>query len=174
MYQDDLEDYTFFMESNRRSKVIASRFGILLPVIQQTFIVPKSHLLEFLHTLTGMLRAKQLAPSLFDIVPIPADDILMSASRGLDGFAVSVAFEDLNRRTILELHRQLQAASAACAELGGRVHLVKNVYATPEQLYAMYTDAMERFLRLKAQLDPEGILHNSFFERIFAHAKLFL
>ncbi len=170
-YQDDLEDYTFFMDNNRRSKEIASRFGILLPVIQQTFIIPKSHLLAFCHTFTGMLRSKKLAPNFFDIVPIPADDFLMSASRGLEGFAVSVAFEDLDRRTILELHRQLQAASAACAKLGGRVHLVKNVYATPEQLYGMYTDAMERFLRLKAQLDPAGILHNSFFERIFEYAE---
>ncbi len=90
--------------------------------------------------------------------------------RGRDGSA----WPRVVRRTILELHRQLQAASAACAKLGGRVHLVKNVYATPEQLYAMYTDAMERFLRLKAQLDPEGILHNSFFDRIFGYAKPFL
>jgi len=170
-YQDDLEDYTFFMESNRKSKEIASRFGILLPVIQQTFIIPKSHLLAFLQILTGILHAKKLVPSLFDIVPIPADDILMSASSGLDGFAVSVAFEDLNRRTILVLHRQLQAASTACAKLGGRVHLVKNVFATPEQLYSMYTQAMERFLRIKAHLDPDGILHNSFFERIFECAR---
>jgi decaprenylphospho-beta-D-ribofuranose 2-oxidase len=173
-YLDELEGYTFFMEGNRRSKEIASRFGIQLPVIQQTFIIPESQLLAFLHTLAAMLRKKQLTPSLFDIVPIPADEILMSASRGINGFAVSVAFEDLNRRTILELHRQLQAASTACAKLGGRVHLVKNVYATPEQLHAMYADAIERFLHLKEQLDPEGILHNSFFERVFEYGGRFL
>ena len=170
-YLDDLESYTFFMEGNRRSKAIARRFGIQLPVIQQTFIIPKLHLLAFLHDLATLLRSKRLNPCLFDIVPIPADDMLMSASRALDGFAVSVAFEDLDTRTILELHRQLQAASALCAEQGGRVHLVKNVYATPEQLYGMYTDDMERFLRLKEQVDPEGFLHNSFFERVFQYGQ---
>jgi len=170
-YLDDLESYTFFMESNRRSKVIARRFGIQLPVIQQTFIVPKLHLLAFLHDLATLLRSKRLNPSLFDIVPIPGDDMLMSASRALDGYAVSVAFEDLDKRTILELHRQLQAASARCAELGGRVHLVKNVYATPEQLYGMYSGDMEHFLRLKEQVDPEGFLHNSFFERVFQYGR---
>jgi decaprenylphospho-beta-D-ribofuranose 2-oxidase len=170
-YLDDLESYTFFMESNRRSKAIARRFGIQLPVIQQTFIVPKLHLLAFLHDLATRLRSKRLNPSLFDIVPIPSDDMLMSASRALDGFAVSVAFEDLDTRTILELHRQLQAASAQCAKLGGRVHLVKNVYATPEHLYEMYTVDMEHFLRLKEQVDPEGLLHNSFFERVFQYGR---
>ncbi len=69
-YLDDLESYTFFMESNRRSKVIARRFGIQLPVIQQTFIIPKAHLLAFLHDLATLLRSKRLNPSLFDIVPI--------------------------------------------------------------------------------------------------------
>ncbi len=51
------------------------------------------------------------------------------------------------------------------------MHLVKNVYATPEQLYGMYSDDMERFLRLKEQVDPEGFLHNSFFERVFQYGQ---
>ncbi len=170
-YLDDFEGYTFFMESNRRSKEIASRFGIQLPTIQQTFIVPESTVLEFLHTLSAILRENRLTPSLFDIVPIPADDFLMSASRTLDGFAVSVAFEDLNKGKILELRRQLQAMSTVCWKLGGRVHLVKNVYATPEQLRTMYADSMETFLHLKEQVDQDRVLQNRFFERIFIEPK---
>jgi hypothetical protein len=30
---------------------------------------------------------------------------------------------------------------------------------------------MERFLRLKEQVDPEGFLHNSFFERVFQYGQ---
>jgi decaprenylphospho-beta-D-ribofuranose 2-oxidase len=168
-YLDKFEGYTFFMESDRISKDIASRFGIQLPTIQQTFIIPEANLPAFLTTLSKMLRKKQLTPNMFDIVPIPSDDFLMSASNGLNGFAVSVAFEDLNMGNIIELLEELHALSTVCSQLGGRVHLVKNVYATPEQLHTMYGQSMETFLRLKKQIDPEGILRNSFFERVFGY-----
>ena len=70
---------------------------------------------------------------------------------------------------IAKLREELEAASAVCAELGGRVHLVKNVCASPEQLHGMYTQAMDAFLDLKKRLDPDGILRNNFFERVFGY-----
>lgn len=167
VYIDDLEGYTFFMDGNRRAKELAARFGRKLPTIQQTFIIPEQHLLDFLNQVSQRLREQHLSPNLFDILYVPEDSFLMSANNGLAGYAVSIAFEDLTAKHIVLLKQELAAISDRCLQLGGRVHLVKNVYATTEQLSTMYHHTRDRFLALKQECDPEGVLKNHFFTRIF-------
>ena len=50
-------------------------------------------------------------------------------------------------------------------DFGGRVHLVKNVFASKQTLAKMYGEGAERFFALKSELDPAGILRNDFLER---------
>jgi FAD/FMN-containing dehydrogenase len=51
--------------------------------------------------------------------------------------------------------------------LGGRVHLVKSVVADPEDLRAMYGEAAAKLKVLKQKYDPNGLLRNDFFDRVF-------
>jgi len=116
--------------------------------------------------LDEVLREQGLTPNLFDVLHVPEDDFLLSSNNGLSGYAVSVAFDDLNRRRIRRLRELLIGASARCEDLGGRVYLVKNVHATSEQLGRMYGHAIPQFLEIKQRLDPHGILRNAFFDRL--------
>ncbi|MBV7326983.1 FAD-binding oxidoreductase [Chloroflexi bacterium TSY] len=167
-FLDDLEGYTFFMEGNRLAKEIAQRFNIILRVIQQTYLVPIDKLHPFLDRVVQILQKHKLRPAMLDIVPIQEDDFLLSASRELPGYAVSLAFEDFRANDLDTVIQQLQEMSAVCQAQGGRVHLVKNVYATPEQIAAMYAESGFRFLKLKQRFDPNNVLRNEFFERVFS------
>lgn len=167
VFIDDLPGYTFFMDGNRVAKGIAEHLGFTMKALQQTFVVPEARVLDFLNAASEVLREDRLNPNLFDILFLPADDILLSPSHDLAGYAVSLAFEDLSGRKVAKLKSALRQLSGLCADLGGRVYLVKNVEATPEQIAAMYGPNLDRFLALKRRLDPEGILRNEFFDRLF-------
>ena len=165
-YIDQLAGYHFFMDGHRKAKEFAELFGFPAPTIQQTFVMPTETVLEFFMHLDGTLREQGLAPNLFDVLYVPADDFLMSSNNGLAGFAVSVAFDDLSKRRIKRLRELLIKLTDRCEALGGRVYLVKNVHATSEQLGRMYGHAIPEFLQMKNRLDPGGILQNGFFNRL--------
>ena len=54
-----------------------------------------------------------------------------------------------------------------CASEGGRVHLVKHVFADPTAMEAMYRRGVEELREQKLRLDPENILTNEFLRRVF-------
>jgi FAD/FMN-containing dehydrogenase len=108
-----------------------------------------------------------LRPAFLDVMYLPADEFLLSASRRLDGFAITVTWADRDGRLWERLSRWMRRLSSVCMRLGGRVHLVKNVEADTGDLRKMYGDAFDRFLALKRRYDPDGVLRNAFFDRIF-------
>jgi decaprenylphospho-beta-D-ribofuranose 2-oxidase len=181
VYHDDLEGYTFFMDGNVRAKRIGQKLRFKMRNIQQTFIVPldpypaanergpEEQLVAWLEHANELLLERKLTPTMNDALFLPPDHpFALSASYGLAGFAVSYAFETSNPRT-------LERARAAFTDLsddlwnqfGGRVHLVKNVCARRETLWAMYGDHAGEFFRLKRELDPDRVLDNDFLERNF-------
>jgi decaprenylphospho-beta-D-ribofuranose 2-oxidase len=181
VYHDDLKGYTFFMDGNVRAKRLGQRLGFKMRCIQQTFILPLDphpaegdrtpamQLVAWLEHAHGLLLERKLTPTMNDVLFLPRDfPFALSASYGLEGFAVSYAFETSNPRT-------LERTRVAFADLsddlwrlfGGRVHLVKNVCARRETLWAMYGDHAREFFRLKRELDPSGVFDNDFLERNF-------
>lgn len=181
VYHDDLEGFTFFMDGNARAKRIGRRLGFAMRNVQQTFIVPldasqaaggrtaEQQLVAWLDHAHDLLLERKLTPTMNDVLYLPRDfSFALSATYDLPGFAVSYAFETSNERT---LERAKQAftdlADHLWQEFGGRVYLVKNVFARKETLWAMYGDHAAEFFRLKEELDPNGILHNDFLERTF-------
>jgi decaprenylphospho-beta-D-ribofuranose 2-oxidase len=181
VYHDDLKGYTFFMDGNVRAKRVGQRLGFRMRSIQQTFVVPldphpavgdrtpERQLVAWLDHAHELLRERKLTPTMNDVLFLPRDfPFALSASYRLAGFAVSYAFETSNERTL----ERVQAAFADLSDhlwdqFGGRVHLVKNVYARRETLWAMYGDHAREFFRLKRELDPDGVLDNDFLERNF-------
>lgn len=172
-FVNDVHDYMFFMEGQVLGKQwLEDPPHRLLPVIQQTFVVHYQKAHDFLDVIPELLAAHDLEPTVFELLFMPRDHILMSASYDTPGFAITIAFQDI------ESERRQHRAIAAMKELsrvlhedfGGRVHFTKNVYAEPDVVRAMYEDQASRFLELKRQLDPEGVLQNRFFERILPSA----
>jgi decaprenylphospho-beta-D-ribofuranose 2-oxidase len=166
-YVNKLPGYAFFVDGNRVSAEVAEKVGFALPTIQQTYVIPEENVLQFLEEAATRLRRSKLSPNLFDILYVQDDDFLMSSNNGLAGFAVSIAFQHLTLRKMSVLDAHLRDLSDVCRQLGGRVYLVKNVHASHTQLEAMYGEHMEAFRALKAKLDPDGILRNEFFDRVF-------
>ena len=175
VFVNDALDFTFFMDANITEKELAERFGFGLPVIQQTFVVPIRRAAAFLDEVPELMAKHEIMPTLIDVLYMPSDLTLMSASHGREGFACTFSFEDIRtdgprERVIAALHR----LSERCGEHGGRVHLTKNVFARPETLAKMYEEQLPRFLALKKRLDPDCVLQNGFFERVFRAPSHFL
>lgn len=186
VFVDELADYTFFMENQFvPAREAALRAGWKLNNVQQTFVLPAARTREdpegvqaatrFLEIIRPTLFEEPFAPSfldpmrpaLIDVLYLPADDFLLSAGNGMDGYAITLSFARRDAEGWETLRARLTELSKRCAELGGRVHLVKNVEADPDDLARMYGDAFEKFLALKHRCDPRGSIRNSFFERIF-------
>lgn len=84
-----------------------------------------------------------------------------------DPYNHSRNFEGVTRRGLERVVRCLHEVNEACIAAGGRLHLVKNVYATKEQLRRMYAHAVDDLARIKATHDPANVLVNDFFARTF-------
>jgi FAD/FMN-containing dehydrogenase len=163
----------------------ATSAGFRLNSVQQTFVIPAkrtdddpdgiSRTTRFLDAVRPTLFDEPDAPSfldamrptLIDVLFLPADDILLSAGRGTDGYAVTLSFTRRDGEGWDVLRSRLRELSKRCVELGGRVHLVKNVEVDPDDLDEMYGEAFDRFLAIKARVDPRGSIRNEFFDRIF-------
>jgi len=170
-YLDDLEGFSFFMDGNARAKRIGKKLGFKMQNAQQTFIVPSDAdgLVEWLEFAHEYLLERDLTPTLNDVLFVPRDrPFLLSASNNQPGFAVSYAFETSNQG---RLERAKQAfdelADILWEKFHGRVYLVKNVFAKPATLAAMYGDHAVEFFRLKRELDPQMLLRDDFLERTF-------
>lgn len=173
-YVDPVHDYTFFMDGNVRAKRLGHRIGMKFRAIQQTFIIPLSEqkLNDFLKACVDGMKAAGTPPAMIDTLCLPEDEpFLLSSTRGLSGYALSIAFESLNDAKILRVTQCLEQLSCLALEMGGRVHLTKNVLARPADVRAMYADALDPFYAVKDKYDPEGLIGNSFIERLFARAK---
>jgi decaprenylphospho-beta-D-ribofuranose 2-oxidase len=183
-YWDDLEGFTFFMDGNARAKRIAKRLGFKMRNVQQTFVVPsdpktaggwdqaRDDLVEWLEYAHEFLLERNLTPTLHDVLYLPKDrPFRLSASADRAGFAVSYAFETSNKKTLERAQQAFrELADVLWERFGGRVYLVKNVFAHQATLAEMYRDHLDEFFSLKQELDPDGILRNDFLDRTISQA----
>lgn len=176
-FVDELFGWAFFLHnSTTAAKQQAHESGYRINFTQQSFALP-SHtdgrfdtrpMQRFIEQLETRLHEADVRAGDVDFLYIPADDFLMSASNGLDSFVITVAFVEKDRTEFSpEITDTLRALSRDCRMLGGRVHLVKGVYADRADLRAMYGTAATELRRLKAIVDPRNIFRNAFFEQVF-------
>lgn len=179
-YVDELEGFTFFMDGNVNARRVARWFGRDPKIVQQTFIVPapasvagdhtaaKESLVGWLRMADGLLDERDLHPTLADVLYLPCDErFLLSATADLAGFAVTYTFETSDAGTLAEVRQAFSDLTERLHTLGGRVYLVKNVFAEPGTIRAMYATNAPDFRALKARVDPDGVLVNDFLERTF-------
>jgi FAD/FMN-containing dehydrogenase len=180
---DELDPFCFFMEKQFTPAKEAWRGrGRRLGIAQQTYVIPLggSESLasqvrptkHFLETMAERLRSDDIHPLVVDVLFLRADDFLLSANRGRSGFAVTLTLASLDAHQLDSDYRctvapRLSELSTICQQLGGRVHLVKNVCADPLVLRKMYGEAWAELRVLKDRLDPKDTLKNAFFERLF-------
>lgn len=124
-----------------------------------------------------------LIPAMFDIIWIPRDAALLSATHNYDGFAVTLAFQGLHldpesrvsqgspwaRRLGVQTIELLRALSSEALRVGGSVHLTKSVYvdAPARFMEAMLGPRFHAFRQLRAAHDPRGVLTSMFGDTFF-------
>lgn len=173
-YMDNIHDTLFSMEGNRTARKLLGRLGLDTLCPQQTFVLPIGDnknpyqpSLLFMEAVFRALRDSNFQPSLIDMLTLPKDSIALSSTRNMDGLAITLSFQEFGTTRLPKLKRMLQELSQRCAEVGGRVHLVKNVFVEQELLGEMYEEGLQEWKKLKDALDPNRVLVSRLFERLF-------
>lgn len=166
-FVDELAGYTFFMDGHLRAKRAADRFGVPFRSMQQTFVVPRAgDLAPFLRHACERIHGEGLDIALLDVLWLPRDeDFALSSTRDGSGYACTFSFEgpfDAARagRVLGELADDVES-------LGGRIHLVKNVFASPASLARTYRDGLIAYAAVKRRVDPGGVLESRFLRQSF-------
>ncbi|MFO0629760.1 MAG: FAD-binding protein [Polyangiales bacterium] len=177
VFYDPLEDYTFFMDGNDLAKQRWRAVNEPLRLLQQTFMIPAGPrdapetlaAAAFILDARWRARADGLWPAMHDVLYIPQDTrgFLLSATRSMNAFAVTFAFEARGEDARMDKARAFFTdLSARCLAARGKVHLVKNVVADDVVLRAMYDDVRPALRALRARVDPDDALTNEIGQRL--------
>ncbi len=178
-YVDPLHDASFMMDGGVAAQRVARRIGVRMGVIQQSYALPvgpgvddSGPTLRFLEATFRRVRDARVAATVVDLLGVPGDTSLLSACAGRPGVVVSVAFQHLGGARVTRAAQVLEALSEDALALGGRVHLVKHVLASPEVLRAMYGEAVRAWTAVRDRYDPERVLTSRLLDRLEAAAGL--
>jgi decaprenylphospho-beta-D-ribofuranose 2-oxidase len=174
---DELEGFTFFQDGNDVTKRFLRNLGFPTGIRQETYVIPvvpgddaatEARLAKFLNDADALMDARRLLPVLLDVLYLPAEGegFALSSTRGLAGYAVTITFEELTRDTFPDEEAALADIAAIAHALGGRVHLVKNVYGDPGAIEGSYAAGITQLAALKATHDPGLRLGSSFLRRV--------
>jgi decaprenylphospho-beta-D-ribofuranose 2-oxidase len=183
-YVDELQGYTFFEDGNRNLRMVGRAFGLPMGIHQHTFIVPfdpltppapggddpsSGPLERFLGDARSTFAAEKVSPTLIDVLYLPddgGDRFLLSSSFQMPGFAVTFTFEDPFSASFEDERRALGSLVSKCQELGGRVHLVKNVDATAKQVMAMYGQRVDEMALERTRRGATARVSNDFMKKV--------
>lgn len=175
-FVDELFGWAFFFGNwATRAKLAAHDSGDRLNFSQHTFAIPAlvdgkpdtRPARRFLERLESRLHRADVRPPSIDLLYVPGDRFLMSASRDLEAYLINISLAAKNRDDYSpEVKHMLCGLARDCRMLGGRVHLVKSVVADADDLRAMYGEAAGKLKELKRKYDPNNLLRNDFFDRV--------
>ncbi len=176
---DDLFGYSFFQGGNDAVRRAGRSHGFAMGIIQQTFVVPRTagdsagtaeRLAAFLECAETVFERHRVSPPLIDVLYLPNDmqeGFPLSSSYGVSGYAITVTFEHPFTPRFPKEEAAFAELAEEVAKIGGRVHLVKNVFAAPATLEKMYAQGVETMRGLKRDLDPRWTLRSDFVKRLF-------
>lgn len=172
-YVDDLYGFTFFMDGNVRARRAAQRAGLSFRVVQQAFALPASvgdaGLSAFIKRARRETEQAGLRLSLVDVLTVPLDErFAFSVSRDEAMHMVTLTWEGVDGAARANLIREICVTlTDVVAQQRGRVHLVKNVFSTPQQLRAMYADELVAFSAVRRSVDGAGTLGSELVDHLF-------
>ncbi|MBS1910396.1 MAG: FAD-binding oxidoreductase [Bacteroidetes bacterium] len=134
-------------------------------LIQYQSFIPREHAADVFRRQLVLAQEAGFPPYLAVFKRHRADRFLMT--HGVDGYSLALDFRitPRNRRAIWDLAAQLDEIVLAS---GGRFYFAKDstLQAQSVEQY-LGSDAVERFMRLKRECDPEGILETNLYRRLF-------
>lgn len=178
-YWDKVIPYTFFQDGHILGKDRLRKEGKHeIITLQQTWVLPKAKLGAFLGSMPGVLDDSTklvtdsfipLADTTFvDTFYVPGDDSLLSGSFGLNGYAVTVAFEGPKKSHEAASLAAIEALHERVGKLGGRVHLTKHVLGDETITQSMFDKAnLKAFAKIQKKADPKQVWRNPMLARVF-------
>lgn len=159
--QHDLLSYTYW------PLAAFAGYHMLFPEGVETFqaFVPAQHAQAIFEHVLRYSQQQGCMPLWCVIKQHRRDSFLLSYQ--VDGFSLELNYQRTHQ-TAQTLERTLRQMSAVVIEAGGRFYLAKDHFLTPAQYRQSVGDeAVDSFLRLKHQYDPETLLQSDLFRRLF-------
>ena len=180
---DPVDDFTFFFERHTdATEGLERERGRPYPSIQQTFSIPiftpghrgqvSGMPAQFLREMRKVFgQDPEVYVQMTDALFLPESEVLLAPTRDGPSFAITIGAIGLQSGGYTEdLKARLKRLSSRCLQLGGKVHLTKNVYVDDDALAAMYGPELHAFLALKHRLDPFWTLRSTLFMELLAPA----
>jgi decaprenylphospho-beta-D-ribofuranose 2-oxidase len=142
-------------------------YRTLLPQGVETFqaFVPRSQAEVLFTEILRRSQANNFLPLWCVIKQHRHDPFLLSYQ--VDGFSLEVNYP-ITPQTVQGLHQMLRALMECVIAAGGRFYLAKDSLLTSALYRQSVGDAaVEQFLRLKQQYDPEMLFQSNLFRRVF-------
>lgn len=163
---DDVDNFTFFQDADRRARNFAApRWR--MTAVEQAFCLSPDVVQEFLDRLDRHVREVQHYPALVDLLYAPKDlrEHPLSATRCDRVVVVTVAYLDRNGERWQCTQEMYRTLSGYCAALGGKIYLGKTVEAEVDALNAMYATGVRELREIKRVVDPDNLITNGFWDR---------
>ncbi len=163
---DDVDNFTFFQDADRRARNFAApRWR--MTAVEQAFCLSPDEVQGFLHRLDRRVREVQHYPALVDLLYAPKDRRRhpLSATRDDRVVVVTVAYLDRNGERWQCTQEMYRTLSTYCAEAGGRIYLAKTVEAEVDALDRMYATGVRELRAIKREVDPHNLITNGFWDR---------
>jgi len=135
----------------------------LLPVFHREFeyAIPADKVLEALRGLQTIFEEGDVATTLpVEVRYVARDQSLLSPARGRDVCYIGVSTQPNANEVYARVEPLLK-------DLGGRPHWGKHFSLRRGEVEAMYPDSLDKFRKLRKQLDPKGVFSNSLIRQYF-------
>jgi decaprenylphospho-beta-D-ribofuranose 2-oxidase len=176
VFVDDLFGYTFFQDGHEGFHRFGKSLSLAMGIRHETYMIPcdradvpasARRVAEFLHFTQRLFEKERLSPALVDALFCPADhEFALSSSRDQSSLAITITFEDLASSRLGHEEAVFRELATECARLGGRVHLVKQVFADPREIDTMYHAGIDEMRRVRARVGAVQLLTNEFLRRV--------
>ncbi len=155
---DEIQGYSFFEDGNVWLKAELRGIGIPVTVRQNSyFLRTADDLKRFLQTADDAF-GDEVVPALIDVLYLQGEGGLtfgLSCNHDTDGYLVTVTFEGLGRSPNRAETDATRGLIRTCHDLGGRLHLVKNVPHDYRSLFSDQGDPYAAQLTALARLRDE-------------------
>lgn len=133
-------------------------------MMQFQCFVPRAHAYEVFREI---LRVSQReGPAYLVVLKLHRSDAFL-LSHGVDGFSLALDFA-VHPRRLTRMAAMFDYFHHLVLQAGGRFYFAKDATLTPQVTLAFLgEDTVRRFLRLKAQWDPNEVLQSALYRRLF-------
>ncbi|MEW6717879.1 MAG: FAD-binding oxidoreductase [Chloroflexota bacterium] len=134
-------------------------------LIQYQCFISSSHAVNAFEEILRLTHKRGL-PSYLGVVKCHRPDVFL-LSHAVDGFSLALDFK-VTRGNRVALQRLTDALDEIVLEAGGRFYLAKDSTLKPE-VFRKYLgeETLQRFWKLKHRCDPECVLQNDLYRRLF-------